>query len=51
MLGILSDSFRTATRLNDADTRSGRGHWPASTRFDNRRDAELEAHRIARLPR
>ena len=51
MLGILSDSFRTATRLNDTNVREGRGHWAPNTRFDNRRDAELEAHRIGRLPR
>ncbi len=51
MLGILSDSFRVATRTNDNDTRERRGHWAPGTRFDNRRDAELEAHRIARLPR
>ncbi len=51
MLGILSDSFRTATRLNDTNVREGRGHWAPNTRFDNRRDAELEAHRVGRLPR
>ncbi|QFT94581.1 hypothetical protein FIU86_17145 [Roseovarius sp. THAF9] len=51
MLGILSDSFRTATRLNETDARRGRNHWGPHTRFDTLRDAELEAHRIGRLPR
>lgn len=49
MLGILSDSFRVATRAHVTDARDGRNHWPNATRFDVRRDAELEAHRIGRL--
>lgn len=48
MLNIFADTFHIATRADIIDQRDGRTHWPAGHRFDNRRDAELEAHRIGR---
>jgi hypothetical protein len=52
MLGILANSFRTATRTDTpAETRphhQNRPHWPLAERTDLRSSAELEAHLIAR---
>ena len=48
MLSIFAKSFMTATRT-DVQTRSGApSHWRQGERFDNRRDAELEAHLTGR---
>lgn len=41
MLGILAESFRTATRTG---AQKRYNHWGRSTRFDDRRNAELIAH-------
>ena len=48
MLNIFADTFRTATRADIVDQRDGRTHWRNGERFDNRRNAELEAHTIGR---
>lgn len=40
MLGILANSFNTATRTGP----QGHNHWGRRIRFDDRRDAELIAH-------
>jgi len=48
MFNILADTFRIATRADIIGQRDGRTHWRNGERFDNRRDAELEAHRIGR---
>ena len=52
MLGILANSFRTATRTEATnETRRHhqiRPHWPLAQRNDLRSSAELEAHLIAR---
>lgn len=43
MIGILSDSFQIAARTKRGDIQT---HWKRGERFDNRRDATLEAHRL-----
>ena len=43
MIGILSDSFQIATRTKAEKSHT---HWIRGERFDNRRDATLEAHRL-----
>lgn len=43
MIGILSDSFQIATRTK---TDRAHTHWKRGERFDNRRDATLEAQRL-----
>jgi len=52
MLGILANSFRTATRTDGVNEtrhrRQIRPHWPPLERSDLRSSAELEAHLIAR---
>ena len=48
MFNTLANTFMTATRT-DARSRWGApSHWAAGERFDNRADAELEAHTTAR---
>lgn len=42
MFGIFAKSFMTATRTPECN------HWGKRTRFDRRRDAEIEAHQTAR---
>ncbi|WP_255012909.1 hypothetical protein [Roseovarius sp. M141] len=48
MLNIFAKSIMTATRNDDPAPRCNRGHQGKRNRFDTRRDAEIEAHRIAR---
>lgn len=48
MLNILANSFMTATRNDTREHWDNPSHWKAGERFDNRRDAELEAHLTAR---
>ena len=52
MLGILANTFKTATRLDSTSEprrhHQGRAHWPPAERFDARSGAVLEAHLIAR---
>lgn len=43
MIGILSASFRIATRTHAGDARA---HWTSGERFDNRKAATLEAHNL-----
>ncbi|MBQ0749282.1 MAG: hypothetical protein KBT70_03705 [Roseovarius sp.] len=47
MLGILANTFRTATRMDLPPVRRP-PHWPPAERFDTRAGAELEAHLTAR---
>lgn len=48
MLNIFANSFMTATRSGTANHPENRAHWAPGERFDNRRDAEMEAHLTAR---
>ncbi len=48
MLNILANSFMNATRTNAPRNTGSRSHWAPGERFDNRSDAELEAHLTAR---
>lgn len=48
MLNIFANSFMTATRSSETEHQDNRSHWTKGTRFDNRRDAEIEAHLTAR---
>ncbi len=48
MLNIFAKSIMTATRNPDPAPRDNKGHLGDRSRFDTRRDAEIEAHRIAR---
>lgn len=48
MLNILANSFMTATRNTKRDRWGTPSHWAQGERFDNRRDAEMEAHLTAR---
>ncbi|MEM9130543.1 MAG: hypothetical protein AAGA97_12565 [Pseudomonadota bacterium] len=43
MIKILSDTLHHATRI---PPQKGRAHWKPAERFDNRRSATLEAHRL-----
>ena len=45
MLGIFANTFRTASRTDRWDAPS---HWAKGERFDNRRNAEIEAHLAGR---
>lgn len=42
MFRIFAKTFMTATRSEPIN------HWNRTTRFDTRRDAEIEAHLVAR---
>ena len=42
MLNVFAKSFMTATRNAPGN------HWGSRQRYDSRRDAELEAHFVAR---
>lgn len=48
MLGIFAKSFMTATRNTDRDRWGAPAHWAGDERFSTRRNAEIEAHLIAR---
>lgn len=48
MLGILANTFRTATRMDLPPPARHPLHWPPAERFDTRTGAELEAHLTAR---
>ena len=48
MFGIFAKSFMTASRIDDRDYANTRTHWAAGERLHNQRDAEIEAHFIAR---
>lgn len=54
MLSIFARSFMTATRseprsnCGDRLHSEPRNHWGDHQRFDTRKDAEIEAHTIAR---
>ncbi|WP_198389308.1 hypothetical protein [Roseovarius faecimaris] len=48
MLNIFANSFMTATRNTPSEQRDNHSHWAPSERFDNRRNAEMEAHLTAR---
>jgi len=45
MLKIFAKTFMNATR---SDRWNPPSHWREAHRFDNRRDAEMEAHAIGR---
>lgn len=47
MLGIYAKTFNTATRT-DRERWGKPSHWARGERFDNRRDAEIEAHLTGR---
>jgi hypothetical protein len=47
MLNIFAKSIMTATRNPDPAPRGNKGHLGDRSRFDTRRDTEIEAHRIA----
>lgn len=48
MLGIFAKTFNTATRTDRRDHWGSTSNWTRGKRFDNRRDAELEAHLAGR---
>lgn len=48
MLNIFANTFKTATRTDTRDPSRAHLHWRPGARFDNRHNAELEAHLIAR---
>jgi len=48
MLNIFANSFMTATRTNRRDHWGAPSHWSEGERFDNRRNAEIEAHTTGR---
>ena len=48
MLSVFAKSFMTATRTDDRDRWDPPAHWTQGERFDNRRNAEIEAHTVAR---
>lgn len=52
MFNILANTFRTATRNEPRNPPRGLwdapSHWARGERFDNRRDAEIEAHLAGR---
>ncbi len=48
MLGIFANTFNTATRTDRRDRWAAPSHWVRGERFDNRRDAEIEAHLAGR---
>lgn len=50
MLNIFANSFMTATRHTPKGRGAGGSHYPPNERFDTRRRAELEAHKLG-LPR
>ncbi len=48
MLNIFAKSIMTATRNPDIQTKDNRDHQGRRSRFDNRTDAEIEAHLVSR---
>ncbi|MEQ8294527.1 MAG: hypothetical protein RIA08_20190 [Roseovarius sp.] len=48
MFHIFANTFRTATRNEPRDHWSAPSHWVRGERFDNRRNAEIEAHLTGR---
>ena len=50
MLNIFAKSFMTATGHDTRTHREGGSHYPPNERFDTRRRAEIEAHKLG-LPR
>jgi len=48
MFGILANTFKTATRTDARDRWGAPSHWVHGERFDNRRNAEIEAHLAGR---
>jgi len=48
MLNFLANTFMTAARLSHDHSTNTCTHWADGTRFDNRRNAELEAHTTGR---
>lgn len=48
MLSVLANSFMTATRTERGNRWDSPEYWRRGERFDDRRSAEIEAHRIAR---
>jgi hypothetical protein len=48
MLNIFAKTFNTATRTDHRDHWGAPSHWRRGELFDNRRDAEIEAHLTAR---
>lgn len=48
MLGIFARTFKTATRADRREHWGAPSHWTQGERFDNRRSAEIEAHKTGR---
>ena len=48
MLNIFANTFMTASRADPRNRWDTPAHWADGERFDNRRDAELEAHTTGR---
>ena len=48
MFHIFANTFRTATRNEHRNHWSAPSHWVRGERFDNRRNAEIEAHLAGR---
>ena len=48
MLDIFANTFMNATRHRAQPQAGSRSHWPRSERFDNRKNAEMEAHLMGR---
>lgn len=48
MFGIFANSFMAATGVNRRNHWETPSHWAENERFDNRRNAEIEAHTTGR---
>lgn len=48
MIGIFANTFRTATGRHNPARWDAPAHWTGGERFDNRGNAELEAHLTGR---
>lgn len=48
MLSIFASTFRNATRTETRERWGAPSHWVHGERFDNRRNAEIEAHLTGR---
>jgi len=48
MFHIFANTFRTATRSEPRNHWNAPSHWARGERFDNRRNAEIEAHLVGR---
>lgn len=48
MFGLFAKTFRAHPRTEARGPWDAPAHWRQAERFDNRRDAEIEAHQVGR---